>query len=119
VAGRLVGIIGCENLDRASGKTEMRKLVGDPELRGRGIGKRATFGFLYYAFMVLDLHKVYMHSRDINVRNINLNSGFGFELEGVFLEDVPTPDGRRADLIRMALLKPLWLAVFGASPAAR
>jgi RimJ/RimL family protein N-acetyltransferase len=86
--------------------------VGDPELRGKGIGKRATFGFLYYAFMVLGLHKVYVHSRDINVRNINLNSGFGFELEGVFLEDVPTPDGRRTDLIRMALLRPLWLAAF-------
>lgn len=112
VADRLVGIVGCENLDLASGKAEMRKLVGDPELRGQGIGKRATFGFLYYAFMVLGLHKVYVHSRDFNVRNINLNSGFGFELEGVFLEDVPTADGRRADLIRMALLRPLWLAAF-------
>ena len=114
VADRLVGIVGCENLDLASGKAEMRKLVGDPALRGQGIGKRATFGFLYYAFMVLGLHKVYVHSRDINVRNINLNSGFGFELEGVFLEDVPTADGRRADLIRMALLRPLWLAAFAA-----
>jgi RimJ/RimL family protein N-acetyltransferase len=108
-----VGIIGGENLDRASGKVEMRKLVGDPALRGQGIGKRATFAFLYYAFMVLDLHKVYIHSRDINVRNINVNSASGFEVEGVFLEDVATADGRRADLIRMALLRPRWLAAFG------
>jgi RimJ/RimL family protein N-acetyltransferase len=89
----------------------MKKLVGEVELQGKGIGKRATFGFLYYAFMILGMHKVYIHSRDINVRNINLNSGFGFELEGVFLEDVQV-GGRRADVIRMALLKPLWTAMF-------
>jgi RimJ/RimL family protein N-acetyltransferase len=110
-----VGIIGGENIDLASGKLEMRKLVGEPDLQGKGIGKRATFGFLYYAFMILGLHKVYIHSRDINVRNINLNSGFGFELEGVFLEDLRVGD-RRRDVIRMALLKPLWTVRF--APAA-
>jgi RimJ/RimL family protein N-acetyltransferase len=108
-----VGIIGGENLDTASGKVEMRKLIGDPALRGHGIGKRATFAFLYYAFMVLGLHKVYIHSRDINVRNINVNSASGFEVEGVFLEDVATDGGRRADVIRMAVLRPRWLAAFG------
>lgn len=108
-----VGIIGGENLDTASGKVEMRKLIGDPALRGLGIGKRATFAFLYYAFKVLELHKVYIHSRDINVRNINVNSASGFEVEGVFLEDVATTGGRRADMIRMAVLRPRWLVAFG------
>lgn len=111
--GALVGFVGGENLDLASGKVEMKKLVGEPNLQGKGIGKRATFGFLYHAFVTLGLHKVYIHSRDINVRNIGLNSGFGFELEGVFLEDVRAGD-RRADVIRMALLRPLWAALFGA-----
>jgi diamine N-acetyltransferase len=110
--GAPVGFIGGEGVDRAAGKVEMKKLVGEPELQGRGIGKRATFGFLYYAFVTLGLHKVYVHSRDINVRNIGLNSGLGFELEGVFLEDVWAGD-RRADVVRMALLQPLWLALFG------
>ena len=108
-----VGIIGGENLDPSSGKVEMRKLIGDPALRGLGIGKRATFGFLYYVFVVLGLHKVYIHSRDINVRNINVNSASGFEVEGVFLEDVATTGDRRADVIRMAVLRPRWLAAFG------
>lgn len=112
-ADGLVGIIGGENLDTTSGKVEMRKLIGDPALRGLGIGKRATFAFLYYAFVVLGLHKVYIHSRDINVRNINVNSASGFEVEGVFLEDVATTGDRRADVIRMAVLRPRWLAAFG------
>jgi len=107
-----VGIIGGENIDAASGKLEMKKLIGDSELRGKGIGKRATFMFLFWAFSILGMHKVYVHSRDVNVRNINLNSRFGFELEGVFLEDTQV-GGRRVDLVRMALLAPIWRALFG------
>jgi RimJ/RimL family protein N-acetyltransferase len=109
--GTAVGIIGGENIDRQAEKLEMKKLVGDPEMRGKGIGKRATFLFLHHAFSALGMHKVYVHSRDINVRNINLNSGFGFELEGAFLEDTKI-GGERVDLVRMALLAPLWQALF-------
>jgi RimJ/RimL family protein N-acetyltransferase len=106
-----VGIIGGENIDTTAGKLEMKKLVGESGLQGKGIGKRATFGFLYYAFMIRNLNKVYIHSRDINIRNINLNSRFGFELEGVFLDDITVGD-KRQDAVRMALFKPLWLQIF-------
>jgi RimJ/RimL family protein N-acetyltransferase len=109
--GAPVGIVGGEHIDGVAGKVEMKKLVGEPGMQGKGIGKRATFGFLYYAFMILGMNKVYIHSRDINIRNINLNRRFGFELEGVFYEDLWV-DGRRSDVIRMALLKQPWLEVF-------
>jgi RimJ/RimL family protein N-acetyltransferase len=109
--GAVVGVIGGENIDAASGKLEMKKLIGDSNLRGKGIGKRATFLFLHYAFAIREMHKVYVHSRDINVRNINLNSGFGFELEGMLLEDARVGD-RRVDVVRMALLAPIWKALF-------
>ena len=108
---QLVGIVGGENIDLAAGKLEMKKLVGESGLQGKGIGKRATFGFLYYAFMIRNLNKVYLHSRDINIRNINLNSRFGFELEGVFLNDIIVGD-KHQDVLRMALFKPLWLQIF-------
>jgi RimJ/RimL family protein N-acetyltransferase len=106
-----VGIVGGENIDVTAGKLEMKKLVGESGLQGKGIGKRATFGFLYYTFMIRNLNKVYIHSRDINIRNINLNSRFGFELEGVFLDDI-TVGGKHQDILRMALFKPLWLQIF-------
>jgi RimJ/RimL family protein N-acetyltransferase len=106
-----VGIVGGENFDLQAGKLEMKKLVGESGLQGKGIGKRATFGFLYYAFMIRNLNKVYIHSRDINMRNINLNSRFGFELEGVFLDDISVAD-KRQDIVRMALFKPRWLQIF-------
>jgi len=91
----------------------MKKLVGESELHGKGIGKRATFGFLYHTFMLRNFNKVYIHSRDINIRNINLNSRFGFELEGVFLDDVIVGN-RRQDVVRMALFKSVWLQIFSA-----
>lgn len=108
---QLVGIVGGENIDEAAGKLEMKKLVGESGWHGKGIGKRATFGFLYYAFMVRNLNKVYIHSRDINMRNINLNSRFGFELEGVFLDDITVGD-KHQDVVRMALFKSVWLQIF-------
>lgn len=105
-----VGIVGGENIDRVAGKLEMKKLVGE-SVQGKGIGKRATFGFLYYAFMVQNLNKVYVHSRDINMSNLNLNSRFGFELEGVFLEDLKVGN-KYQDVVRMALFKSLWTQIF-------
>ena len=105
------GIIGAENIDVDSAKLEMRKLVGDPDMHGKGIGKRATFLFLYYAFVVRKFRKVYLHSIDINIRNINLNSKFGFELEGVLLEDFKIQDKWR-DVLRMSLSGSLWRELF-------
>jgi RimJ/RimL family protein N-acetyltransferase len=108
---QLVGIVGGENIDLTAGKLEMKKLVGESGLQGKGIGKRATFGFLYYAFMIRNLNKVYIHSPDINIRNINLNSRFGFELEGVFLNDIIV-SSKHQDVLRMALFKSVWLQIF-------
>ena len=106
-----VGIVGGENIDPEAGKLEMKKLVGETGLQGKGIGKRATFGFLYYAFMILNLNKVYIHSRDINMSNLNLNSRFGFDLEGIFFEEVKVGNHRQ-DIVRMALFKELWVRIF-------
>src|SRR5438874_2629290 len=60
---QLVGIVGGENIDLTAGKLEMKKLVGEPGLQGKGIGKRATFGFLYYTFMIRNLKGLYPLAR--------------------------------------------------------
>src|SRR5262245_41454219 len=112
--GAPVGIVGAENIDPLAGKLEMKKLVGELGLQGRGIGKRATFCFLYYAFLIRNANKVYIHARDINLHNINLNSRFGFQLEGVFFEDIKVGD-KWQDVIRMALFKSHWMKIFSSS----
>jgi RimJ/RimL family protein N-acetyltransferase len=107
----LAGFIGAENIDTESLHLEMRKLVGDAAMHGKGIGKRATFLFLYYVFVIRKFRKVYIHSFDINIRNLNINRKFGFELEGVFLEEAMIENKWR-DVIRMALSGPVWLELF-------
>ncbi|EEF59177.1 GNAT family N-acetyltransferase [Pedosphaera parvula] len=107
----LAGIMGAENIDGDALKLEMRKLVGDARMHGKGIGKRATFLFLYNVFEIRKFQKVYLHSLDINIRNINLNGKFGFELEGVFLEDAMVAN-RKRDVVRMALTGQRWLQIF-------
>jgi RimJ/RimL family protein N-acetyltransferase len=113
----LAGIIGAENIDIQSSKLEMRKFVGDPRMHGKGIGKRATFLFLYYVFILRRFHKVYVHSMDANIRNLNLNARFGFELEGVFLQDVAIQK-QRLDVVRMSLVRPVWLGLFAKAASA-
>lgn len=110
--GRAVGVIGAEQLDSMNHTLEMKKLVGEKGLRGKGIGKSATFAFLFYAFLIRGVHKVFVCSRDANIRNLNLNSRFGFELEGIFFEEL-LDAGERIDVVRMGLLKPTWFSIFG------
>lgn len=107
----LIGIIGADNIDPISKKLEMKKFIGETTKRGLGIGKMATFLFLYYAFVILKFNKVFIHSMDTNIRNININSKFGFEVEGVFFEDTFL-DGEYNDVVQMGLLKATWIAIF-------
>jgi len=106
-----VGMIGADSIDEGSRKLEMKKLIGNRGLQGRGIGKTATFLFLYHAFAVMNYDKVFIHSSDTNIRNIILNSKFGFELEGIFFSDVVVGT-RKRDVVRMGLLKSHWQEIF-------
>jgi len=111
----LVGIIGAENYHEQFRKLEMKKFIGSCNFRNKGIGKAATFLFLYYAFHILDVNKVYIHSLDTNIKNINLNSRFGFELEGLLYNEVAIDDVFH-DVLRMCLLRQNWLACFMNGP---
>ncbi len=106
-----VGLVGAESIDPVLRKLEMRKLVGEPSLRGMGIGKRATFLFLYYVFTILRFNKVFICSLDVNIRNLNLNRKFGFELEGVLWSEAVVESQAR-DVLRMALRVSTWRALF-------
>ncbi len=108
---QLVGFIGAENIDQNFKKLEMKKYIGVDELRGKGIGKMATLLFLYYTFEILQYNKAYIHSLDTNIKNINLNSKFGFELEGILYEEAHL-NGKYRDVLRMSLLADHWKYIF-------
>jgi len=108
---QFVGIIGAENIDHNFKKLEMKKMIGDEEYRGKGIAKSATFLFLYYTFNIMRFNKVYIHSLDTNIGNININSKFGFGLEGIMYGEVFI-NGKYRDVLRMGLLKAAWDDIF-------
>lgn len=109
--GTFVGMIGGEQIDERHRRVEMKKFIGDRHFRGLGIGKTATFLWLHHIFDSLDFHKVFIYSLNTNIRNINLNSHLGFELEGILSEDVLL-NGKYRDVARMSLLKSKWLEQF-------
>ena len=113
--GNYVGVIGAENKDEQFRKLEMKKFIGNRSYRRKGIGKLATFLFLYFAFESLHYNKVFIHSLDTNIKNINLNSKFGFELEGILYKEARVHDSFR-DVLRMGLLKENWEKIFSQSP---
>lgn len=100
--GKPVGLIGGSVDEASAPKIEMRKLVGEADWRGKGVGKRATMLWLHLMFARHGINKVFLHSLDTNIRNINLNSRFGFELEGI-LRDEHNINGRFVDVLRMGL----------------
>ena len=106
-----VGIIGAENIDHIFKKVEMKKMIGESQFRGKGIGKSATFLFLYFIFNIMNFNKVYIHSLDTNIGNININSKFGFGLEGILFGEVFINEKYR-DVLRMGLLKSTWDEIF-------
>jgi len=106
-----VGIIGADNMDTSNRKLEMKKFIGATDFRGKGIGKTATFLFLYVAFEIFKYKKVYIHSIDTNIKNINLNSKFGFELEGILYAEAYVNKDYK-DVLRMGLLQDKWKSIF-------
>jgi RimJ/RimL family protein N-acetyltransferase len=104
----LVGLIGGAREQEQHARVELRKLIGERQFRGRGIAKVATFLWLHYIFDVLGLNKVFLYSLDTNIKNVNLNSRFGFEVEGILKEELVL-DGMPSDVLRMGLTRSRWL----------
>lgn len=101
--GEPVGLLAYLNLDRRQGKAELRKMIGDPAYRGKGLAREATYLWLRYGVSTLGLRKIYLDTLDNNVRNIALNEKLGFKVEGL-LRGECLIDGERRDILRMAII---------------
>ena len=83
-------------------KAELRKLIGDPSMRGLGLAKEATQLWIQYGLSVLKLKKIYVNTLNTNIRNIRLNEELGFKIEGILRNEVCI-DGQYKDVLRMGL----------------
>ncbi|MGH7444394.1 MAG: GNAT family N-acetyltransferase [Longimicrobiales bacterium] len=100
--GTPIGATAFLEVDLEQRKAEMRKLIGEPRMRGRGYAKAATRLWIGFGLRTLGLHKIYINTLNTNLRNVRLNEALGFKLEGI-LHDEVFADGRYHDVLRMAI----------------
>ena len=97
-----IGVMAYLDFDASLRKAELRKLIGEPNLRGKGLGKEATRMWIQYGITGLELQKIYLNTLNTNIRNIKLNEELGFKVEGI-LRNETFIDGQFHDVLRMGL----------------
>jgi len=83
-------------------KAELRKLIGEPSMRGQGYAKEATQLWIQYGLAALNLKKIHLSTLHTDIRNIRLNESLGFKVEGILRNEICV-DGVYRDVLRMGL----------------
>ena len=84
---RHVGNVWLWDVDQHHRRAEVRIAIGDPDARGRGLGREAIALAADYAFSVLLLHRVYAYVLAINPGARRAFEHAGFVVEGTLRED--------------------------------
>jgi RimJ/RimL family protein N-acetyltransferase len=84
------------------GRAELRKIIGERDMRGHGLAREATKLWLGYGLGGLGLKKIYLTTLMTHIRNIQLNEALGFQVEGILRREVLI-DGELRDVLRMGL----------------
>lgn len=100
---KAIGLLAFLDFDKTQLKAELRKLIGEPEYRGKGLAKEATRCWIEHGFANLGLRKIYLNTLDTNFRNIRLNEELGFKVEGILRNECYF-DGEYHDILRMSLI---------------
>ncbi len=100
--GAPVGLVAFLDHDPQQHKAELRKLIGEAAMRGRGLAKQATRLWIQHGARSLGIRKLVVNTLDTHLRNIRLNEELGFKVEGVLRNEVCF-DGSYHDVLRMGL----------------
>lgn len=98
-----VGNVVLDKIDRKLGTSRLSIYIGEPTLRGRGIGTKATSLALDHAFHRLGLHEVWLDVHTNNIHAIRAYSACGFAVKAI-LKDGFTLRGARVDALRMTIV---------------
>ena len=97
-----IGCLAYIHHDKMQHKAELRKLIGEPSMRGKGYAKGATACWIQYGFQTLDLQKIYINTLRTNIRNVRLNKELGFSVEGLLRNEIFFKESHY-DVLRMAI----------------
>jgi RimJ/RimL family protein N-acetyltransferase len=101
---RPIGFCGFLNIDRKNSKAESYMTIGEKDYWGKGYAKEVRNLLLEYAFMELNLNKVYSYVWTNNEKMIKLNENAGFIKEGILVQDIFS-HGEFRDRVIMGLLR--------------
>jgi RimJ/RimL family protein N-acetyltransferase len=97
------------DLDDAHGNVYLKRIAA--RLPGAG---RALLGLLLdWTFAHTLAHRFHLDCFDDNFRALKMYEKLGFSRDGVLRQAYLAPDGRRRDLLMMALTRPEWLNARG------
>jgi RimJ/RimL family protein N-acetyltransferase len=106
--GFVIGHIELNNIDyRNMAATLSKVLVGNPDYRGKGIGKQMVRQLMCIAFDELHLHRIDLRTFDFNTSAINCYKKVGFQIEG-HLRDFRKVDDEYWSSYLMSILEDDW-----------
>ncbi len=105
---RLIGTVGLEDIDPVNRHAQFGIAIGVEAEWGKGYGTEATRLITRYAFRHLNLHRVFLHAYETNVRGLRAYEKAGFRREGV-LRQSRWQETRYVDTIVMAALREEWV----------
>jgi RimJ/RimL family protein N-acetyltransferase len=98
--GSLAGLVALAPIDPAAGEAEFHIFLGEPAMRGRGLGGAATAAALVHAFDELGLWRVWLRVLQTNAAALRTYASLGFEPDAAV---VATARKRGADIAVIAL----------------
>ena len=98
-----VGLVELVDINHIHRRAEFQIIIA-PDYQGRGYAKVATRMAVEYAFMVLNLHKVYLVVDVENAAAIRVYEQIGFAKEGLLAQEYFS-NGEYRDVIRMAIFQ--------------
>lgn len=100
--GRPVGCVAYLDYNPTQRRAELRKMIGEAGLRGRGLAREASELWVGYGLGALALRKIYLSTLATHIGNIKINEDIGFRVEGILRNEVLI-DGEYHDVLRMGL----------------
>lgn len=100
--GRPVGCLAYLDYDVEQHRAELRKMIGEADMRGLGLAREASELWVGYGLGALGLKKIYVNTLSTHIANIKINEEIGFSVEGILRNEVLI-DGEYRDVLRMGL----------------